>query len=265
MSRQDGAATAAGILERLDVPAGGVVYVQASMDWLRLLGVSASDVITALRERIAPGTLVMPAYPARAVHREYLAGRPTYDVRRSPVGVGLIPELFRRSPGVLRSLEPDYPVAAAGPDAEAITGGVPGDDPFGAASCYRRIIDLGGILVGLGVSLNTNSFIHVFDSVLEAEYPFPVYDEDRITVQVTTGSGGVIEVPRRVLRPEFQRLTKPGTIAPLIGEGAGFAAFSESSVQCFRWDLRQLESWVLAHARTRLAEGRRPCWLEGLP
>ena len=252
------------ILDRLRVPRGGILYVQSSMDWLKRIGLSPVEVLDALRAHAAGGTLVMPAYPART-HREYLAQRPSYDVQRTPVAIGLIPELFRRTPGAIRSLEPDYPVVALGPDAASIIGGRPGDDPFGADSPYRRMLDAGGSLVGLGVSLNTNSFIHAIDSALESQYPFAVYEKTRVSVPVTTQTGEVIDVPRRVLRPEFQRFSQPSTIASLIDDADALTAFTDASVQFFRWDLQRLESWTKTHARTRLAEGRRPCWLERLP
>ena len=253
------------ILQRLGVPSGGILYVQSSMDWLGRMGLAPAEAMEALRTHTADGTLVMPAYPARRTHREYLLGRPSYDVRRTPVAVGLLPELLRRTPGAIRSLEPDYPVAAVGPDAAFVAGGRPDEDPFGPHSPYRRMLDAGGTMIGLGVSLNTNSFVHVFDSALEPLYPFRVYEQQRISLMVTTEAGDVIEVPRRVLRPEFQLFTRPSAIAAMIDDAAAFAAITLTSVQFFRWDLRLLEDWAVEHARTRLAVGQRPCWLEQLP
>jgi aminoglycoside N3'-acetyltransferase len=252
-------------LQRLGVPRGGILYVHSSMNWLERVGLGPAEVMEALRVMTADGTLVMPSYPVRGTHREYLLGRPSYDVRRTPVAVGLLPELLRRTPGAIRSLEPDYPVAAVGPDAAFVAGGRPDDDPFGPHSPYRRMLDAGATMIGMGVSLNTNSFIHVFDSTLEPLYPFRVYEERRISLSVTTEAGDVIEVPRRVLRPEFQLFTRPSAITAMIDDAAAFAETTLKSVQFFQWDLRRLEAWAIKHARTRLAEGQRPCWLEQLP
>jgi len=252
------------ILDRLGVARDGVLYIQSSVDWLTRAGIRGLDVLEALGQYAPAATLVMPSYPSLLPHQEYVATRPSYDVRRTPARVGLIAEMFRRMPGVARSLEPDYPVAARGPAAERLTVGVPRPDPFGDESPYRRILAAGGMLVGLGVSLNTNSFVHAFDSALEREYPFAVYEPDTISLDVITASDEVITVPRRVLRKEFQRYTQPSAIAAMMGDTSAFAAFAINGVQFFRWNLDALEPWAMSHARQRLADGGVPCWLTRL-
>jgi aminoglycoside N3'-acetyltransferase len=262
--RRQGVTDTIGILERLGVGRDGILYVQSSVDWLMRLGISGLDVLHALDEHAPTATLVMPSYPMLVPHRVYVAGRPAYDVRRTPARVGLVAELFRRMPRVARSLEPDYPIAARGPTATVLTSGVPHPDPFGDQSPYRRILAAGGLLVGLGVSLNTNSFVHAFDSALEREYPFPVYEPDTISLDVITASKEVISVPRRVLREEFQRYTQPSAIAVTMGDTSAFAAFAINGVQFFRWNLEALDAWAMSHARQRLADGGLPCWLARL-
>ena len=253
------------MLERLGVARDGVLYVQSSVDWLSRVGIAGLDVLHAFDQYAPAATLVMPSYPALSKHRDYVAERPTYDVRRTPARVGLIPELFRRMPGVARSLEPDYPIAARGPAADVLTAGMPRPDPFGDESPYQRMLAAGGMLIGLGVSLNTNSFVHVFDSALEREYRFPVYERDTISLDVITATGEVISVLRRVLREEFQRYTQPSAIAAGVTDTSAFTAFAIDGVQFFRWDLRMLAARALANARQQLSRGELPCWLARLP
>jgi aminoglycoside N3'-acetyltransferase len=261
---RQGVTDAIRILERLGVGRDGILYVQSSVDWLMRLGISGLDVLHALDEHAPTATLVMPSYPMLVPHREYVASKPAYDVRRTPAQVGLVAELFRRMPRVARSLEPDYPVAARGPAATMLTSGVPQPDPFGDQSPYRRILSGRGTLIGLGVSLNTNSFIHAFDSALEREYPFPVYEPGTISLDVITATNEIITVPRRVLREEFQRYTQPSAIAVTMGDTSAFAAFAINGVQFFRWNLDALEAWAMSHARQRLAHSGLPCWLARL-
>ncbi len=108
------------VLEELQVPRSGVLYVQSSTDWLQKAGFSATDTLAALIEWTRGGTLVMPAYPFRVTHAEYLASRPRFDVNKTPAAIGLIPEVFRRTAGVRRSLDPDFSIAALGADAADI-------------------------------------------------------------------------------------------------------------------------------------------------
>ncbi len=177
------------ILEELQVPRSGVLYVQSSTDWLQKAGFSATDTLAALIEWTRGGALVMPAYPFRVTHAEYLASRPRFDVNKTPAAIGLIPEVFRRTAGVRRSLDPDFSIAALGADAADIVATRSGDeDPFSETSVYARLLKRDATLLGLGVSLNTNSFIHVIDSRLSDRYPRPAY-AGRFPADVVDGSG----------------------------------------------------------------------------
>ena len=166
--------TLAAIFDELQLPRSGVLYVQSSTDWLGKAGFSASETLAALVEWTKAGTLVMPVYPFRTTHLEYLTSRPHFDLRKTPAAIGLIPEVFRRTAGVHRSLDPDFSIAALGHDsADVVRTAAADEDPFGVGSVYARLIERGAMMVGLGVSLNTNSFIHVIDSRLSSSYPRP--------------------------------------------------------------------------------------------
>jgi aminoglycoside N3'-acetyltransferase len=252
------------LLDLLQVPEGGLTYVQLSTDWLERAGFAVSDVLQGLRDRVGPrGTLVMPVYPCRTSHLEYLRSEPVYDVRRTPSGLGLIPEIFRRAADVRRSLDPDFCIAAAGPDADAIVATDPSvEDPFGRPSVYERMIGRGATLLGLGVSLNTNSFIHVIDSRLESLYARPVY-AGRFEVDVIDETGERRQVWRRAVAPEFQRLTQPAAVAAAwTGDPQAFSSTSIDTAIFFRWSLPAWAAWCDAHGRSACVTGNWPCWLE---
>jgi aminoglycoside 3-N-acetyltransferase len=144
--------TLADVLDSLSVPRGGTLYVQSSTDWLAKAGFDPAQTLATLRDWVRPsGTLVMPSYPFRVTHVEYLASRPRFDVRQTPSLIGLIPELFRRGDGVQRSADPDFAIAAEGPDAAAIVDtDLAEPDPFGRHSVYERLLTRSTTLVGLG-------------------------------------------------------------------------------------------------------------------
>ena len=255
--------TLAEVLDSLSVPRGGILYVQSSTDWLARAGFDPAQTLATLRDWVrSSGTLVMPSYPFRVTHLEYLASRPRYDVRQTPSLVGLIPELFRRADSVHRSADPDFAIAAEGPDAEGIVDTDLGEpDPFGRNSVYERLLTRPATLVGLGVSLNTNSFIHVIDSRYAAAYPRSPYGE-LFDVEVIGRDGVPRTVQRRAIAPEFQRQTKPSAVAAAIGEGTpAFTMRSIDGVMFFRWDLTRWSAWCDGHAREAAGSGRWPCWL----
>jgi aminoglycoside N3'-acetyltransferase len=255
------------VLEQLRVPREAVLYVQASADWIQRAGLDVSDVVPTLTAWAGSGgTLVMPSYPFFTTHQEYLESAPVYDVRRTPSMIGLLPEMFRRTRGVVRSLDPDFCVSALGRDAAAIVGTTPAaPDPFGRDSSYQRMLDRGATLVGLGVSLNTTSFIHVIDSRAEAGYPSPVYGPRLFSVTTVDAGGQSLQVVRKALQPRFQQLTSPSAI---VGEmkpaDAVFATTDINGARFFKWDLEAWSSWCLGHADARSASGAWPCWLERL-
>ena len=197
------------LLEMLNVPRERLLYVQASADWIQRAGFGAAETLAALREWIGGrGTLVMPSYPFHSTHLEYLESGAVFDVRKTPAGIGLLAEMFRRTPGAVRSLDPDFCVTAFGAEAEVVAGGEPSaPDPFGPGSSYQRMLDRHATLVGLGVSLNTNSFMHVIDSRAQAGYPSPVYVDRTFAMTVIDGNGRSRAVARWALRPQFQQDT----------------------------------------------------------
>jgi aminoglycoside N3'-acetyltransferase len=253
------------ILEELQVPRAGVLYVQSSTDWLQKAGFSAADTLAALIEWTRGGTLVMPAYPFRVTHAEYLASRPRFDVNRTPAAIGLIPEVFRRTAGVYRSLDPDFSIAALGADAAEIVANRRGDeDPFGETSVYGRLLRMDPTLVGLGVSLNTNSFIHAIDSRLSDRYPRPAY-ADRFPVDVVDRSGAVTTVWRRALVPDFQKRTQPSAVVAASGpDPAMFSSRTLGDALFFRWHLPGWSAWCESHGRQAADAGQWPCWLSRL-
>lgn len=253
------------ILEELQVPRAGVLYVQSSTDWLQKAGFSASDTLAALIEWTRGGTLVMPAYPFRVTHAEYLASRPRFDVARTPSAIGLIPEVFRRTAGVRRSLDPDFSIAALGADAADIVETTAGDeDPFGETSVYARLLKRDSTLLGLGVSLNTNSFIHVIDSRLSDRYPRPAY-AGRFAADVVDSSGAVTTVWRRALVPEFQQRSQPSAVVSASGcDPAMFYSRTVGDALFFRWHLPRWSTWCDSHGRSAVETGEWPCWLSRL-
>lgn len=255
---------AAGVLEALEVPKGQVIYVQSSVDWLQRAGLTAAGTLVDLLEWASPsGTVVMPSYPFHSTHLEYLRQSPTFDVRRTPAAIGLLPESFRRTRGAARSLDPDFSIAALGPDAQEIVGSAAAEpDPFGPDSSYQRMLDRGCTLVGMGVSLNTTSFIHLIDSRSEAGYPAPVYEQELFSTTVIDAAGGAHPVARKAIRPIFQQRIKPSNVnVEMRPSDAVFRNIEIGGACFFKWDLNAWAEWCLAHARERAAVRQWPCWL----
>src|SRR6185437_9816625 len=89
------------------------------------------------------------------------ADNPRFYVDQSPSCIGILPELFRNRPGVVRSWHPTHSVAALGQDAVEFTK----DDhlfdtPCARGSAWWKLLDRRATILLVGVDLKRNTFIH---------------------------------------------------------------------------------------------------------
>jgi aminoglycoside N3'-acetyltransferase len=253
------------LLAELSVPRDRIVYIHSSMDWLARAGIGTGEALGALIDWTdrGGGTLVFPAFPFRGSHEAYLQSRPVFDVRRSPARVGLLNETLRRRKGVKRSLDPDLSVIAFGPQADAVVGsGFTGEDPTGADSPFQRVIDLGGALLGLGVSFNYMNMIHVLDSRYRQRYPFEIYSRSVYAAQTIDAAGQLHEVTKKAMVNELQVHIKPSQVVRLLQPGPDvFRSVKMEDTDFFVWDLPPWEQLCVAHVEQALDAGSIPCWL----
>ena len=96
------------------------ILIHSSMKSIGPVEGGADTVLDALMEFFAEGLLLLPTHTWRFINEE----NRVFDVRRNPCCVGILPELFRKRPGVVRSLHPTHSMAAYGKSAAAyIEGG----------------------------------------------------------------------------------------------------------------------------------------------
>lgn len=164
------------LLEQLELPSGSLVYLHTSFRRMRHLADSPAGFLEDLLTYLGPqATLVCPSFSWNlepqgrpwSGYQEYFDTRPDFDVRTTPANIGVIPELFRQRPGVRRSLNYWWSVAALGPMAEEITADQLSEPhPYAPSSSFGKIHQNGGHILGLGVTLNTTSLAFVPDHAL---------------------------------------------------------------------------------------------------
>ena len=196
-------------LEEVGVRKGALVMAHTSVSGLTLTdgadrqqAVSspvalAKQLVDDLLDLLGPtGTLVMPTHARYQSEDESdIPGGARvlqkYDPARSPCGVGLANELFRKRKGVQRSLHPVNMLAAHGPmAAELLRDNLNRRKPLphGVDSGYYRFCQHDGLVVSVGVPLGRYmTLIHTAEDVRDADWPIRNFFVERSYVVCVDG------------------------------------------------------------------------------
>ncbi|MDO3409787.1 AAC(3) family N-acetyltransferase [Saccharibacillus sp. CPCC 101409] len=180
-----------GQLQKLGIDEKGTLLIHSSMKSLGAVEGGADTVLDAWSAYMEDGLLVLPTHTWSSIK----ARNPKFYVEDTPCCVGILPELFRKRPGVVRSWHPTHSVAALGADAEDFTRGDERfDTPCARGSVWGRLLDRRATILLVGVDLRRNTFIHGVEEW--ADIPGRLTDghEDLITV---LPDGTEIPVPSR--------------------------------------------------------------------
>lgn len=186
-----------GALRRLGVAAGDAVMLHSAFEPHHGFRGTSDDAIDAFQRAIGPdGHLLMVSMPYRSSSIEYLEKGKTFDVRRTPSGMGLVSEMFRRRPGVLRSLHPTHPVLAAGPRAAwFIAGHEHCLHPCGPGTPFDRLLEADGKVVFFNVGFAYFTFFHWLEHRVATRLGLPLYAEPPFDAPVVAADG-----TRRIVR-----------------------------------------------------------------
>jgi aminoglycoside 3-N-acetyltransferase len=143
-------------LQRLKVQPGDVICVHSELSQLGHLVGGADMLVDGLMEAVGgSGCVMMPTFPTSGSSLRHLEEGHVFDVRTTPSKVGALTEVFRRRPGVSRSMHPTNPVSAWGEPAEALLRDHErSGTPFGYETPYGRLAEHErGYILMLGVPI----------------------------------------------------------------------------------------------------------------
>ena len=178
-----------GALEHAEIHAGATLFLHSAWDEFYNFDGTPVDLVRLLQRHLGPeGTIVMPAYPFQVRPQE------VFDVRRTPTGAGLVPEMFRRMPGVRRSINLIHSVAALGPNADfLVRDHHRSETPWDRHSPYARLAEVDAVLLCMGLprSFGFATAQHCPESLLYHEIPYfrRVFGEP-LTYRYRDESGG---------------------------------------------------------------------------
>jgi aminoglycoside 3-N-acetyltransferase len=159
------------------------------------------------------GTLLMPAFSMQGSALEFVRGGKTFDVRRTPSQTGMLTEVFRRSPGVLRSIHPTHSVAVWSKEAAWwIQDHHLAGTPCGRATPFFRLLERGGKIVLAGVDVSALTFYHCVEELLEDRMPASPFTAQRYIVKCRYDGEAIETAPFRLYDPD---MSKRRTLRPL--------------------------------------------------
>jgi len=252
------------VLDELGIESGDVLFIKASMNFLGYGPGDTLELLDCLVERVGPaGTILMPSFPYPNEKGQPESGA-VFDVRSSPSQMGLLTEMFRRWPGAVRSEHFWVPVAAWGSlAAELVAGQAEILNPFGPGSSYRRLVDHGAKMVGLGVSTNYNILAHVADAVLHERYPFRIFTTESIAARIIDRDGHERTMHSVLVTQERRLQMKPSRLVAASGQLRRALRFFDHDGG-FVWSLPASLYFEesLRIGRAALDVNRLPPWLE---
>lgn len=194
-------------LRALGVAPGDTLLVHSSFDCFGRFTGKPSDVLAVLQAAIGPsGTLILPTMPFSGMAVEYVREPRVFDVKRTQSAMGLLTELFRRTPGVIRTVHPTHSAAIWGAGAGEMAAGHAGaKTPCGLGSPYIRLLDRNGKILFLGCGIEVMTFFHVVEELLEPRMPFSPFTKQTYVLESRDAEGRVWVTETRLFEPCYAR------------------------------------------------------------
>jgi len=145
-------------LKNLNIEHNDTVMLHCSLRAIGKTENGADDVIDAFCEYLSSGLFIVPAFTWDTVNAE----QPLFDVNGDVTeSLGVLPQIFSKRKGVLRSLHPTHSLSAFG---KAVAGFAAGEEnvdvPCARDGCYGKLLDLNAKIILAGVTLNRCTFLH---------------------------------------------------------------------------------------------------------
>lgn len=194
-------------LNGLGITRGDTVLVHSSFDAFGGFQGKPTDVISVLQGAVgAEGVVMMPSMTFGGTAVAYARANPLFDAVRTPSRMGLLTELFRRSPAVVRSIHPTHPVAIWGKDANAIASGHHlARTPCGVGTPFETLLNRHGKIVLLGTDISVLTFFHMLEEILEREMPVSPFTDEVFHLQSKTREGQILDTKCRLFEPAVSR------------------------------------------------------------
>lgn len=149
-------------LQQMGFAGTETIMIHSSMKAIGEVEGGAETVIDAMMEYFQEGLLLLPTHTWNQMSEEYNVFNPQTE----PACVGILPNLFMRRKGVVRSLHPTHSIAAYGKRAEEYIQGEENiTTPCAPNGCWGRLLEEKAKILLIGVTHARNTFIHAIEEM----------------------------------------------------------------------------------------------------
>jgi aminoglycoside 3-N-acetyltransferase len=182
------------LLDQGHVPRGGNLVVHAAFRSLAGVGFRAEAFIEALLERMAGGTLIMPAMSWRTVTPQ----QPVWDEQTTAGHVGILAEIFRTRYSEHRSIHPTHSACGTGSLAACLLRGHEIDDtPCSSNSPWGKLAAANAHILLLGIGFERCTALHHPEEVVSPNlYLVPIDQAETYTCLTRAGKQHTVRLRR---------------------------------------------------------------------
>ncbi len=205
-------------LGKLGIAVDDTVLVHSSFDAFEGFQGKPTDVISSLQGLVGEGgILMMPTMTFSGTAVDYARANPVVDLGRSPSRMGLLTELFRRTPDVIRSVHPTHPMAVWGRDANLVAHGHHlAKTPCGVGTPFEALLKRQGKIILLGTDISVLTFFHMLEEALESDFPVAPFTEEVFHLNSKTRDGEILSTSCRLFEPSVSRRRNLHKMVPYL-------------------------------------------------
>jgi len=162
----------------LTVSIGDVLFIHSSMRKL-FLDFPKEDILPILMNIVGEnGTLLFPCWQFNIRAEDYIKGNEiVFSFHDSPSAMGRLSDVLRQHPEAFRSFHPTNSIVAIGKRAKELTEGHADDVyPCGEKSPLFKMIKYDAKVIGIGVTVDNLTFVHVIEDTIKEKFPVKTRD-----------------------------------------------------------------------------------------
>ncbi len=175
-------------IKNLGINKNDIIMIHSSLKKVGEIEGGGDTLLEAFCEHLKDnGLLVLPCHTWGTIDEGGV-----YDID-TPSNLGVMPNLFRVRQGVFRSMHPTHSVCAFGKGAKDFVVGELGNNAYCGNGCMKKLFDMAGKVLLLGVTLTSCTFFHYIEEQTDLSHYW--FNDKANQYKVKLPNGEIINNP----------------------------------------------------------------------